>query len=218
MTDIWLGDSESAEYFGGDESAEWYDDEDIDFGDSDLYDEASRPTVRREDPRRAAARRRGALEMRRKASRRRSRPAGPVTTASAIRNTREAVREVALADRVRGDAVAGAVRSLGKRNTGLERSVSAGSVVDTLKRELEALKDDNRLDPEVTGVLQTLAEYAPLLFLNSPGPGFRKPEYMAGIAGIVLAGGGFLLRRALSDDDSEGVVDRSELAAPRQPK
>lgn len=212
MTDIWLDDSESAEYLGGgggdDESAEWYDDEageDVDFGD------AVRTVSRRrrdQDDRGAAARRR-ALEIQRRTRARAAvhAPSGPVTTTTAIRNTRSAVRHLDLENRVRADAFGGTAKTLGRRNTGTERAVSATAVVDTLKRELDSLD----LDDELTSALQTVAEYAPLLFLRSPAKGLRNPQVVAGLTGIGLAITGAIIRRVREDDNDGG----EGLAAPR---
>jgi uncharacterized Ntn-hydrolase superfamily protein len=221
MTDTWL--DESADYFGGDESADWYDDgdgEDVDFGDDDLFGEATKSAAarrREEDKRRAAARRR-ALEIQRRARASRSRtPARPVTATTAIKNTRAAVRQVDLENKVRADAVGGAVTGLRRRSTGLERTTSAAAVVNTLKNELDNFEDD--LGEDLTNALKTVADFVPLVFLRSPEKGLRSPAVMAGIAGLGISVTGLIIRRVQGSDN--GIGGGVDLAAPRgnqQPK
>jgi hypothetical protein len=217
MTDILIDDA--ADYFGGnDDSADWYDNggEDVDFGDDDLFGDATtRTSVRgREDDRRRAAARRRSLEIQRRAqmSRRRT-PSRPVTTSTAIRNTRNAIRHVDLENRVRSDAVGGAVTGLRRRSTGLERTTSAAALVNTLKTELDNFEDD--LGAELTNVLKTVADFAPLVFLRSPEKGLRNPPVVAGLAGLGIAVAGLIIRR-IQDDDSVDVGSNSgALSAPR---
>jgi hypothetical protein len=210
MTDIW--DTESAEYVD-DEAAEWDDDgEDVEFGDSDMFGEAGNAAQKRREAQVRARRR--ALEIQRRAvAARRRVPARPVTTTTAIRNTRAAVRREHLANQVRSDSFGGAVGGLRRRTTGLERTVSAAAVTNTIKNELDTFTDRGDLDEGVTNILKTLVDFVPLVFVKSDVKGYRNPPVVAAAAAGAVALTGLLIRSIQNrNDNGGGGVD---LAAPR---
>jgi hypothetical protein len=209
MTDLW--DSEAAEYLD-DEGAEWYDGgEDIDFGDSDLFGEAKSPAQKRLEARMGARRR--ALEIQKRAARSRT-PARPMTTTAAIKNTRTALKREHLTNQVRADAVGGAVGGLRVRTLGLERTASFEAVGDTLKTEFNKTFGDD-LGDDVTGVLNAVIDYLPLVFLKSDVKGFRNPPVMAGLAGGALVLTGLIIRALRNNGDVDVDLRGSEPAAPR---
>lgn len=216
MTDTWV--DESAEYFGGNDGAEWYEDgagEYVDFGDGEMFGDAVRGVSvrRREDDQRVAARRR-ALEIQRRAQAARSRtPARPVTTTAAIRNTRAAVRNVDLENRVRADAFDGAIGAVRTRSTGLERTASAAALGDTIKNELDSFELD--LGEELTNALKTVVDFAPLVFLRSPEKGLRNPPVLAGLTGVGIAITGLIIRRIRADGAIGGGGGGVDLVRPR---
>ena len=140
-----------------------------------------------------------------------------MTATTAIKNTRAAVRQVDLENKVRADAVGGAVTGLRRRSTGLERTTSAAAVVNTIKNELDNFQGD--LGVDLTNALKTVADFVPLVFLRSPQKGLRNPAVMAGIAGIGISVTGLIIRKV---QDSDGGIGGGgvDLAAPRatQPK
>jgi hypothetical protein len=213
MTDLW--DSEAAEYFGGDESADWYDEgEDLDFGDNDLFGEVKSDAQKRHEAQRKAVSvaRSRALEMRRRAAQ--TRPsARPRTAAAAIRQTRADVNRVNLQNRVQADAVGTAVRALKTRNSGLERAASTEVLGDAVNKELEKFRTD--LGDGLTNALQSVIEFVPLVFIRSPERGLRNPAVLAGVAGGVLAITGLIIERLRDDPDRKTGVGGSDSAAPR---
>src|SRR5262245_23520624 len=175
--DSWGGGEEEEEeegYFDEEYIPESWTDED--------YDEASDSERRR---RRAAARARKLRRQRqlRAARQRRQRPARPVRTAkAAITKTRDDLKEVALENEVKSDAIGGALKSLARRTGGLEN----GAVATPAIRLAQARIGDflPGLDPGAQAVVSGLFEVLPIAF---PKAGRKQLIGLAAGAAVLVS-------------------------------
>jgi hypothetical protein len=217
MTDLW--DSEAAEYLD-DEGAEWSDDgEDVDFGEDDVFGEAkSAAQKRREAQQRkaAAARRRRLLIEKRMRTARARTPARPMTTTSAIKNTRSALQREHLVNQVRADSLGGAVGGVRRRTKALENTVSAAAVTNTIKNELDRFNGEDELGQNLVNVLKTIVDFIPLAFVRSDTKGIKNPPVVAGLTAGAIAITGLIVDRIRADGEFRGGSGSGTgLAAPR---
>lgn len=150
------GEEEEEEYFEEEYIPESWTDED--------YDEASASEKRR----RAAARARKLRRQRqlRAARQQRQRPARPARTAkAAISKTRDDLKEVALENEVKSEAIGGALRSLARRTGGLENGAVATPAVRLAQDRIGDFLPG--LDPGAQALIKGAAEYAPAVFLKA---------------------------------------------------
>jgi len=151
---------------GGEEEEEGYFDEEYipeSWTDED-YDEASDSERRR----RAAARARRSRRQRqlRAARQRRQRPARPVRTAkAAISKTRDDLKEVALENEVKSEAIGGALKGLARRTGGLENGAVATPAVRLAQDRIDDFLPG--LDAGAQALVKGALEYAPAVFLKA---------------------------------------------------
>jgi Big-like domain-containing protein len=192
----------------GDEEEGYFDEEYVPDEWSDEYgedDEASAAEKRR----RAAARSRRSRRQRqlRAARQRRQRPTRPVrTTKAAISRTRDDLKEVALENEVKADAIGGALGALARRTGGLENGAVATPAVRLFQDRIDRFLPG--LDTEAQDLVKGALEYAPTLFLKA-----GKKQLIGLAAGAAVLIGAEVAKRINDDGDGGGnaglVGDRS---------
>ncbi len=199
--DSWGGgeEEEEEEYFDEEYIPESWTDED--------YDEASASEKRR----RAAARARKVRRQRqlRAARQRRQRPtrqARPVRTAKqAISKTRDDLKEVALENEVRNEAIGGAFRSLARRTGGLENGAVATPAVRLAQDRIDNFLPG--LDQGAQDLVKGALEYAPAIFLKA---GRKQLIGLAAGAAVLISAE---IAKRLQDNGGGGgavlITDRS---------
>lgn len=215
MSDTMLDDSESMEYWGGDEGAE-YDIDSEDYDDSAEYygdlgeaesPEARRRRLARQRRQRLATRyRRRALQKTRQQRPGRAVRPRPTTAAAAVRRTQAKVQEVDLESKVQADLLRGRVDSLARSTEGANYGLAINAVASHLKDELDNFRED--LGEQTVNALQDVANYAQIAGVRSQRRGLASPPVMAAAAGLLIAGGSFLFRRsgAGGGNDGDGII------------
>jgi hypothetical protein len=150
---------------GGEEEEEYFDEEYIPESWTDDYEEEASPSEKR---RRAAARARKMRRQRqlRAARQRRQRPARPIrTTKAAISKTRDDLKEVALENEVKSEAIGGALHGLARRTGGLENGAVATPAIRLAQDRIDNFLPG--LDQGAQDLVKGALEYAPTIFLKA---------------------------------------------------
>jgi len=197
--DSWGGgeEEEEEEYFDEEYIPESWTDED--------YDEASASEKRR----RAAARARKVRRQRqlRAARQRRQRPTRPIRTAkAAISKTRDDLKEVALENEVKSEAIGGALNGLARRTGGLENGAVATPAVRLAQDRIDNFLPG--LDQGAQDLVKGALEYAPTIFLKA-----GRKQLIGLAAGAAVLVGAEIAKR-LQDGNGGGgtgglITDRS---------
>jgi hypothetical protein len=191
---------------GGEEEEEYFDEEYVPESWMDDYDEEASASEKR---RRAAARARKSRRQRqlRATRQRRQRPTRPVRTAkAAISKTRDDLKEVALENEVKADAIGGAVNGLSRRTGGLENGAVATPAIRLAQDRIDDFLPG--LDQGAQDLVKGALEYAPTLFLKA-----GKKQLIGLAAGAAVLIGAEVAKR-LQDDNGGGgnaglISDRS---------
>ena len=198
---------------GGEEEEEegYFDEEYIPENWTDEYDDEASASEKR---RRAAARARKMRRQRqlRAARQRRQRPTRPVRTAkAAISKTRDDLKEVALENEVKNEAIGGALGGLARRTGGLENGAVATPAVRLAQDRIDDFLPG--LDPGAQALVKGALEYAPAVFLQA-----RKKQLIGLAAGAAVLVGAELAKR-LQDGSGGGggaglIIDRAPAPLP----
>lgn len=192
---------------GGEEEEEegYFDEEYIPESWTDDYDEEASDSEKR---RRAAARARKSRRQRqlRAARQRRQRPARPVRTAkAAITKTRDDLKEVALENEVKSEAIGGALKGLSRRTGGLENGAVATPAVRLAQDRIDDFLPG--LDPGAQALVKGALEYAPAVFLKA-----GRKQLIGLAAGAAVLIGAELAKRIQDNGGGGGaglIIDRS---------
>jgi hypothetical protein len=196
---------------GGEEEEEYFDEEYIPESWTDEYDEEASASAKRK---RAATQ---ARKMRRQrqlkaARQRRQHPARPIRTAkAAISKTRDDLKEVALENEVKSEAIGGALHGLSRRTGGLENGAVATPAIRLAQDRIDNFLPG--LDQGAQDLVKGALEYAPTIFLKA-----GRKQLIGLAAGAAVLVGAEIAKR-LQDNNGSGsngglITDRSPGPVP----
>jgi Bacterial Ig-like domain (group 2) len=196
---------------GGEEEEEYFDEEYIPESWTDEYDDEASASEKR---RRAAARARKVRRQRqlRAARQRRQRPTRPVRTAkAAISKTRDDLKEVALENEVKAEAIGGRLNSVARRTGGLENGAVATPAIRLAQDRIDNFLPG--LDQGAQDLVKGALEYAPTIFLKA---GRKQLIGLAAGAAVLI---GAEVAKRLQDNDGGGgsgglIIDRAPAPLP----
>jgi Bacterial Ig-like domain (group 2) len=190
---------------GGEEEEEYFDEEYIPESWTDDYDEEASASEMKQ---RAAARARKLRNQRKlkAARRRRQRPARPVRTAkAAISKTRDDLKEVALENEVKAEAIGGRLNSVARRTGGLENGAVATPAIRLAQDRIDNFLPG--LDQGAQDLVKGALEYAPTIFLKA---GKKQLIGLAAGAAVLISAE---IAKRLQDNGGGGgaglITDRS---------
>lgn len=190
---------------GEEEEEEYFDEEYIPESWTDDYDEEASDSEKR---RRAAARARKMRRQRqlRAARQQRRRPARPIRTAkAAISKTRDDLKEVALENEVKSEAIGGALNRLARRTGGLENGAVATPAIRLAQDRIGDFLPG--LDPGAQALVRGALDFAPVLPLKA-----GRKQLIGLAAGAAVLVGAEIAKR-LQDNGGGGgtplITDRS---------
>lgn len=184
---------------GEEEEEEYFDEEYIPESWTDEYDDEASASEKR---RRAAARARKVRRQRqlRAARQRRQRPTRPVRTAkAAISKTRDDLKEVALENEVKNEAIGGALGGLARRTGGLENGAVATPAIRLAQDRIDNFLPG--LDQGAQDLVKGALEYAPTIFLKA---GKKQLIGLAAGAAVLISAE---IAKRLQDNGGGGGAD-----------